>query len=645
MCAVVIMAGDRILDWSGAPQSVGGGTMAVIVGTASTSIFIVATYFVFGILALNAFLFWSVLVLGAIVLDVGANLRTSDWRLDTRDLAALAALAILVAIWSRSQAAALPTLVTAGHLPAWSDSYILGAVVSQIGSPYVAAFGHIGLAGEPLVAYHYAFLALSAVSAGFLDFPSLGIATAMLTPLGLLVMVLGAYQLVSVLSSRTVGLIAVAAVMFLPDASTYGFSNGFFGFHWMAFISPSNGYAIGVVLAATALLTTCISVRARGCLMLAAAMTIAAFEFRAHIFALFLPAIVATLLFESERIWRHRGRAALYLAGVSTVALTTLISVRPLREWWLGFSALEPFLHFIHTGQSPTGYENLYRHLVEAYGPVIAAFVGVSLVPLLAAGLLLPLFAILLAIAVSRGGWRRFDTFPILLLLCYLGIVLFAPTPFTGDFTELKQRPFVLLYVIFLIWCISLLARILPQEAKATLSRPATSVVVVCAAAFLGYWGSASPAAPRMAWAKGFYDLPITPGLVATAQYVRPRRSLGDVFVFLPPDPQADLHDPAIQFASLVDLPAYVARPVMHRLWGEPWSGVAQSRVEQITAISKMTRMEEVYAAMDRLGIAWGITIGADNPTFDQDGSRAEFRSGSISLYHIGRARDVKPKN
>src|ERR1043166_987927 len=85
MCAVVIMAGDRILDWSGAPQSVGGGTMAVIVGTASTSIFIVATYFVFGILALNAFLFWSVLVLGAIVLDVGANLRTSDWRLDTRD--------------------------------------------------------------------------------------------------------------------------------------------------------------------------------------------------------------------------------------------------------------------------------------------------------------------------------------------------------------------------------------------------------------------------------------------------------------------------------------------------------------------------------------------------------------------------------
>src|ERR1043166_3324687 len=205
MCAVVIMAGDRILDWSGAPQSVGGGTMAVIVGTASTSIFIVATYFVFGILALNAFLFWSVLVLGAIVLDVGANLRTSDWRLDTRDLAALAALAILVAIWSRSQAAALPTLVTAGHLPAWSDSYILGAVVSQIGSPYVAAFRHIGLAGGPLVVYHYAFLALSAVSAGFLDFPSLGIATAMLTPLGLLVMVLGAYQLVSRSEERRVG--------------------------------------------------------------------------------------------------------------------------------------------------------------------------------------------------------------------------------------------------------------------------------------------------------------------------------------------------------------------------------------------------------------------------------------------------------
>jgi hypothetical protein len=117
------------------------------------------------------------------------------------------------------------------------------------------------------------------------------------------------------------------------------------------------------------------------------------------------------------------------------------------------------------------------------------------------------------------------------------------------------------------------------------------------------------------------------------------------VFVFLPPDPQADLHDPATQFSSLVDLPAYVARPVIHRLWGEPWSGVAQSRVEEITAISKMTRIEDVYAAMGRLGIAWGITIGADYPAFDQDGSRSEFRIGLISVYRVGGARAAKSKN
>jgi hypothetical protein len=115
------------------------------------------------------------------------------------------------------------------------------------------------------------------------------------------------------------------------------------------------------------------------------------------------------------------------------------------------------------------------------------------------------------------------------------------------------------------------------------------------------------------------------------------------VFSVIPQNPDEDLKDPATQVSSMTELPAYLARPVVHRLWGEPWHGVAQSRMAQLDRLLKMTSLEEARAEMTRLRMSWLIVAASDQPAFDRDHARAEFRSGSVSVYHVGVSPETKP--
>ena len=48
-------------------------------------------------------------------------------------------------------------------------------------------------------------------------------------------------------------LIVPAALLLIPDASTYGLRNGFFGFHWLLFSHPGSGYGLSAAFTALTL--------------------------------------------------------------------------------------------------------------------------------------------------------------------------------------------------------------------------------------------------------------------------------------------------------------------------------------------------------------------------------------------------------
>src|SRR3954471_13713391 len=77
---------------------------------------------------------------------------------------------------------------------------------------------------------------------------ALGVVVAFWIPLGFLLAGLGAYAAGCALAGRGGGIAALAAGFLIPDASTYGMRNAFFGFHWMLQTLPGSSYAVATAM-------------------------------------------------------------------------------------------------------------------------------------------------------------------------------------------------------------------------------------------------------------------------------------------------------------------------------------------------------------------------------------------------------------
>ena len=214
-------------------------------------------------------------------------------------------IAVLVGFWCRHAASAVSELKATGILPVWSDYFIHGSIIAEFGDPLAVSRGSIELVGEPLAFYHYAAYMIPAALASVADLPGLALATSVMLPLGLLVAGLGSYALGTALADRRAGVVAIAFLLLLPDPSLYGLNNGFLGFHWLLFTAPGSGYGLGAAAIALVFANEWFSSGSRAALMLALALTAAMFQLRAHIFLLFAPALVLTLICGTELARRH----------------------------------------------------------------------------------------------------------------------------------------------------------------------------------------------------------------------------------------------------------------------------------------------------------------------------------------------------
>ena len=263
------------------------------------------------------------------------------------------------------------------------------------------------LAGQPLVFYHYAAYMLPAAAAGVVSLPPWGLAASLLLPYGVLLMSLAVYAFARMQLGTAAATIAPVALLFVPDASTYGLRNGFFGFHWLLFTAPGSGYGLAAAFTALTLMAIWRSRQLSPCFWVAILVTAAAFEFRAQIFLILAPAMAAALLSETAFVRRH-ARAVTVAVAVTVIAVIISLAMWDgARDAWLRFSALRPFLDVVHSGMAPTAYDGAYTIIEKRHGPLVGTTLGVlALVPaaLGAFALALPIAC---AAAVRRTGWQR----------------------------------------------------------------------------------------------------------------------------------------------------------------------------------------------------------------------------------------------
>jgi hypothetical protein len=635
---VLVATGFVLAAWTIGEDATSRPALAVLLGSIATSLFLTAGCLLTGRNAGTLFIGWSVIAAAAAFWTFIK--APAVRRLDFRELLSLVAIALLVALWCRRFAGLLPMLRATGVASFWSDYFIHGTEIAQFGVPLAEKHSSFLLVNQPIVFYHEAAYMLPAALARVVDLPSLGLATSVLFPYGIFLASLGCYVFVRAVADQTIALLAPLAMLLVPDASTYGFQNGFFGFHWQLCTAPGNGYGLGVAFTALALLATARLDQRPACLWLGLLLGVGLFEFRVLIFLPFAPALAMTLAWETEYFQRH-ARLVVSAAFLTIIGgALWMVMVPAAREAWLHFSAFPQFLEVVHTRQPPTAYDGLYQSIEQHHGQVTVWIFGLcALVPAALGGLIFacPVGSI---VAIRRAGRRPLDSFPFWCLVTWLALVLLAPKTRHGDFTEYQHRPFVLVYAVFIVWTLVFIDRVIGNQGFRPWFRALFLALVMTTLGIRAALAWADdPAQPRFEWGKHFFGGKIESGLMEAATFVRARAAMGDTFALIPSDRSTMLTDAATRFAALADVPAYLARAGIQVLNGRERRLIVNQRLAELNQIETTDEVDDAFRRIRRIGVKFLVVLGEHGPRFDPDGSLAAFQTDGTTVYRINNAR------
>ena len=604
-----------------------------VAGSALTGSALIAPALLWQWPADRAFLLWSAIVVGAA--------RFSRRRLSARlrgvasDIAAAVLFALLVGYFARRQIAALPTLLHSAELPAWTDYFIHGATIVSFGDRFAARVGDIMLPGAPRVFYHYAPFTLPAALSHVSGLCGLGLATAVLLPLGLLTGLLGLYCLARQCAGFWASITAVGLVASLPDGSMVLGGNGFFGFQWMLFTAPGSGYAIGLAAVTYACLARWFEEKRLETLALVGLLTLLLILVRAHMFLLAAPAFVgAVALHLVEPRWRTR----LVVAITFIVTVPTLLLAQGVAFGDYAAQYAQPFSYVVQSlGFGPPAYLDAIQTIADNWGNAAAALPAAALLLVAALGLWAVIFPALFAWLALRRRLLAADSVPALLCCAYALLIFWAPVAPNGSLGEYKHRHFVLLYAIVVLWTLLRLGRFAPDIASRSKACAACAAALGPTALVLLLIIERKVDAARpidsLEWAKSLYDVHIDPGLAPAAGFIRAQRHHGDIIAIDAASAQSSLFGAASELSSLTDMPIYVGRAELEGHREPQVAELVEARLADVQNVGRSRTGAEALGILRVHGIRWYVALAPQLPVWDRNGDGATYKSGSVSVY------------
>lgn len=561
----------------------------------------------FGIVALLAVSGW------------GAAIRMGQGRvraaLSGTDLIALAIVLAAVVLWTRGALKALPAAESTGLFSAWMDFFLHAAEITGLRHYSDLAGTSPYLAGTPQPFYHRASYALPAAYAALAADRSLAVALQLWLPLGLVLVGLSAYAAAALLWSRTAGLAAVVAVMLLPDPSMLWPGNALLGYHWLMQVAPGSGYAMAAILPSLALMAHGLARKRRTDVAIGLVVIGLAGAFRAHLALLGLIAAVPLALMAIAPK-RPGGRLALAIGVASSLAALVLIFERiELAPHFLSApNEVGRFMDTLHLMQS--GYMEHYRVWTASAGEPLKALAGVVLLTVGAFGVLVPALAVL----TWPRRWRTVEaSVPWLVLLGYLFLVVLVPTPAHGDSSDLKHRPFVLVYAVLAVWAAGLFVFRLPKFGRSAAVAAMLAVAALLAAVPMR-WGRDLQASTTPEWGRAYARVPVPAHVFETAGFVRARSGPADIVATSDADPLA-------VFVGLSERPAYLARYELFEALGGEKAVEARRRHDVLEDV--LLRRQPLEQFLANAGVRWFVATGdmlqstAPTPVFESGAARA----------------------
>lgn len=537
-------------------------------------------------------------------------------------------------IWALETAGRAASFPAGGPYRLWMDGFIHAGIIAEFGDPRSIGLRNSAMAGVPAPLYHAVSHAVAGLAVRATGIAPLDSLAGFWMPFGIWLTAMGVLALGRALAGAAGGALALALLALLPDAAAYGLRHGFLSFHWMMETSPGSLYGLPVALGCVALLRLWLLERRAGLLALSGLMLAGVFLLRAHLFVwLLAPWCMAVWL---ALPWpARRWRLALLALGL-VIAPFALLWIARAEVEAVGLTGfLTRYLHHLHLGYPPTGYDGLYLRLTARFGPLGALPAGLGLALAAMGGVWLLAFLLGAALSASRGRWQAGDGLPFLLMGWAMALMLLAPTPFHGDFTDFRQRAFVLVYALLVIWTAAFALRLAPVLGRgAPLS--ALGLAALLSAAF---WMPGAKS-PRMAGMAALAEVTPRPGLREAAQWMRAARSRGESFLLAAQKPDELWFDDATLLLGASGVPAWLSRPGLMRRHGGAVAEIARARLGLAAEIHAMPDRAAAFARLAREGVGFYLALVSDPPAWAPGGAGADHAAGELLGWRVpGAAR------
>jgi hypothetical protein len=629
-CFVLTKIGELVLRVSHLTQLKAQLPAAFVIGFSVVSVLTLAISLLFSVSAIIAFSISAVFILSLnfLVYKPDDKRPAIIWY----DIPATLVFSVAVGGLIMVPVSSATTLLDTGVFTLWEDYYVHGLSILAFDSNSLSV-SLMEVAGENLQFYHYASFVMTAVFQPVTNMSGLALSTSVLLPLGVLTGVLGSYVYAVELGGRLGGLMAVAALICLPMFAVF-FQSGWYDFYWLLLIAPGSGYAVGVGAIVCALVTFYFSKLNRRVLWLAMALLFSLILIRAHFFLLIAPAIVSVVAFHH---WRANIRLLLLFicCAAAGVILALILSEDLYNIWQQQTKSLE-YLSGVENG---TLFNGKRIDLIN-FMPSMAFVLRILIVLTSICGAYIVLYPIVLGARARSIGLTPADAIPLLILLCFVGLLLFSPIAKNNDVAEYKHRHFLFLYVVFAIHTIAPAVNLALRTIVTKYSK-----VWICSLVFLVFgttfylnWGE-NPSQPDLEtepWASSYHNQSITPGIIEVSQYIKSHAQLGDIMArSIQPGSSLGI-DNIIKVSSLTGIPIFSLGRTLMNPGSLCIQNLIKSRLDIFQILSSKASWDGAQKFLKSNGIRWFIVLSGEILEWDPNRTAAIFSSHGISLYDAG---------
>jgi hypothetical protein len=287
------------------------------------------------------------------------------------------------------------------------------------------------------------------------------------------------------------------------------------------------------------------------------------------------------------------------------------------------------------------GWTPIYKQQIQ---PILADFPEftsyIKILVILAAilGAFTFLYPLLSLLNIRRFGFSGMDTLPLLMAVCFVGLMLFTPTAGNGDFSEYKHRHFPLLYTITVIYTITTAFALASSHLllKSRFRKLLCGLVIsIFPISIFLNWGS-NPAHPKtdaIPWSGNYHNQPTTPGLLEAAQYILSHSRNGDVLAMGLSSTTSDPRARIVELVSLTGIPAFVARSDLKMKRSQDIRDIVLKRLNILQKLSLITNWQKAQKVLKNHGIRWFLTPSGEIPRWDPNLKFAVFSIHGISVY------------